>query len=88
MIWMFAGRNNIFQWATGLSFGTFNIYHRHVARVATLQAIIHSFGYTVLYKAYYPGEYGEEMKEKWFYLGVVVCETDSYLCSSTLLTLM
>lgn len=48
-IWMFAGRNNIFIWVTGWSFGTFNIFHRHVARAATLQAIVHGISYTVLY---------------------------------------
>lgn len=33
---------------TGWHFGTFNNFHRWIARVATLQAVIHSIGYTVL----------------------------------------
>jgi len=49
LVWMFSGRNNIFVWATGWSFATFNVFHKHVARVATLQAIMHSIGYTVHY---------------------------------------
>lgn len=49
LIWMFGGRNNIFIWLTGWQFSTFNLFHRHLARVATVQAIIHSFGYTVYY---------------------------------------
>ncbi|PKK49623.1 hypothetical protein CI102_9866 [Trichoderma harzianum] len=49
LMWMFSGRNNIFIWLTGWSFSTFNLFHRHIARIATLQAIIHSVGYTVFY---------------------------------------
>jgi ferric-chelate reductase len=49
LIWLFGGRNNIFLWATGWSFASFNIFHRHVARVATLQAVVHSVLYIVMY---------------------------------------
>lgn len=45
---MFSGRNNIFLWLTGWSFSTFNIFHRNVARIATIQAIVHSIGYTAI----------------------------------------
>lgn len=48
LLWLFAGRNDIFLWLTGWSFGTFNIFHRYVARVVTAEAIIHSIGYTAL----------------------------------------
>lgn len=51
-IWMFAGRNNIFIWATGWNFGSFNVFHRHIARAAMVQAIVHSIAYTVLYTKY------------------------------------
>jgi hypothetical protein len=47
-LWMFAGRNNIFLWLTGWSFATFNIFHRHIARWATLCAIVHSINWSVL----------------------------------------
>jgi hypothetical protein len=47
---MFSGRNNIFLWATGWDYATFNVFHRHIARVATLEAIVHSTAYTVLYR--------------------------------------
>jgi hypothetical protein len=40
--------NNILIWLTGWGFGTFNTFHRWIARVATVQAILHSIGYTVL----------------------------------------
>jgi ferric-chelate reductase len=45
---MFSGRNNIFLWATGWSFSTFNTFHRHVARIAVFEAIVHSVGWSVL----------------------------------------
>ena len=48
-MWIFAGRNNIFIWATGWQFSTFNLFHRHVARIATIQAIVHSIGYTAFF---------------------------------------
>lgn len=41
-------RNNILMWLTGWDFGTYNNFHRWVARIATVQAIIHSIGYTLL----------------------------------------
>lgn len=47
-LWMFSGRNNIILWATGWRFSTFNIFHRHIARIATVEAIVHSIGYTVM----------------------------------------
>ncbi|KAI9150852.1 ferric-chelate reductase [Paramyrothecium foliicola] len=48
LIWLFGMRNNVVIWLTGWSFGTYTNFHRWVARVATLQAIIHSVGYTAL----------------------------------------
>lgn len=49
LMFLFGGRNNILIWATGWSFATFNVFHRHVARVATLQAVVHSILYGVIY---------------------------------------
>lgn len=49
LLWIFAGRNNIFLWATGWSFTTFNIFHRHVAVVATVQAVVHTLLYGVMF---------------------------------------
>ncbi|OBR10496.1 Ferric reductase like transmembrane component [Colletotrichum higginsianum IMI 349063] len=48
IIWLFGMRNNLLMWLTGWDFGTYNNFHRWVARVATLQAVIHSVGYVVL----------------------------------------
>ncbi|KAJ5160996.1 hypothetical protein N7492_006388 [Penicillium capsulatum] len=49
LLWLFGGRNNVLIWATGWSFATFNVFHRHVARVATLQGVVHSFLYLAIY---------------------------------------
>lgn len=49
LLFLFGGRNNILIWATGWSFATFNVFHRHVARIATLQAVAHSVLYLVIY---------------------------------------
>ncbi|KKA28416.1 hypothetical protein TD95_003190 [Thielaviopsis punctulata] len=48
LIWLFGLRNNLLLWLTGWDFGAYNNFHRWVARVSTVHAIIHSVGYTVL----------------------------------------
>ncbi|KAI9730324.1 MAG: hypothetical protein M1818_008227 [Claussenomyces sp. TS43310] len=48
MIWLFGTHNNFLLWITGWDFATFNNFHRWVARVATLEAIVHAIAYTVL----------------------------------------
>ncbi|KAF4951396.1 hypothetical protein FSARC_12926 [Fusarium sarcochroum] len=48
LIWLFGMRNNLLMWLTGWDFGTYNNFHRWVARIATAQAIIHSVGYSIL----------------------------------------
>lgn len=48
LIWLFGMRNNFVLWVTCWDFGTFNNFHRWIARIATLQAVIHSVGYTWL----------------------------------------
>ncbi|KAG9253709.1 ferric reductase like transmembrane component-domain-containing protein [Emericellopsis atlantica] len=46
LLWLFGMRNNVVLWLTGWDFGTSNNFHRWVARVATVQAVVHSAGYT------------------------------------------
>ncbi|KAG6010043.1 hypothetical protein E4U21_000485 [Claviceps maximensis] len=48
VMWLFGMRNNAAIWLTGWDFGTCNNFHRWIARIATLQAVVHSVGYTVL----------------------------------------
>ena len=46
LVWLFGMRNDVLMWLTGWGFGTYNAFHRWAARVATLQAVVHSVGYT------------------------------------------
>ncbi|KAF5637720.1 ferric-chelate reductase [Fusarium sp. NRRL 52700] len=48
LIWLFGMRNNAVIWLTGWDFKTYNNFHRWVGRIATLQAVIHSIGYTII----------------------------------------
>ena len=48
LIWTFGVRNNTLLWLTGWDFATYNNFHHWVARVATVQAVVHSIAYTVL----------------------------------------
>ncbi|QUC17386.1 uncharacterized protein UV8b_01627 [Ustilaginoidea virens] len=48
IVWLFGMRNNVAIWLTGWDFGTYNNFHRWVARISTAQAVVHSIGYTVL----------------------------------------
>ncbi|CAG8953908.1 hypothetical protein HYFRA_00010869 [Hymenoscyphus fraxineus] len=76
LIWAFGIRNNTLLWLTGWDFATYNNFHRWVARVATVEAVVHSVAYTVLifengtwttawqvYADYYQG--------RWFVAGVL-----------------
>lgn len=48
LVWLFGMRNDALIWMTGWGFGTYNAFHRWVARVATAQAVVHSLGYTYM----------------------------------------
>lgn len=52
MLWLFSSRNNVISWITGWKQPTLNMFHRHVARACTLEAIVHSVAYTVWYLNY------------------------------------
>ncbi|KAG4440540.1 hypothetical protein IFR05_003956 [Cadophora sp. M221] len=69
VMWMFSGRNNIFLWATGWEFSTFNLFHRHVARIATLQAAIHSIGWTVIELKSGKAFYASDWTQQYWYMG-------------------
>ncbi|KAG9600986.1 putative plasma membrane ferric-chelate reductase, partial [Aureobasidium melanogenum] len=76
LIWIFAGRNNVFLWMTGLSYQTFNIYHRHIARAGTILAIVHSAVYTWLFVEFEGWVmFRRELTQLWLLLGVVATIT-------------
>ena len=80
IFWLFGIRNNVLLWITGWEFATFNRFHRWVARVSTLEAILHSIFYTVY--AFYEGgyeEYAESWLEEYWYTGVIATITMSLI---------
>ncbi|PIA94397.1 Ferric/cupric reductase transmembrane component 2 [Cercospora beticola] len=46
MVWVFASRNNPIMWLTGWSFATFTRFHRLVARICVIHAVVHSVAWT------------------------------------------
>ena len=48
LVWLFGMRNDFLMWLTGWGFGTYNACHRWISRVATVQAVVHSLGYTLM----------------------------------------
>ena len=73
LLWLFASRNDVFLWLTGWNYATFNTFHRWVARIVTLHAIIHGIGHTVT--KYWDGgaaELAADYKERYFWCGVIV----------------
>ncbi|RCK65216.1 putative ferric reductase transmembrane component [Candida viswanathii] len=67
LIILFAGRNNFLQWLTGINFGTFITFHRHIARVMFSLVIVHAVTYTILLK----GRYTREIQDEYLYWGII-----------------
>ncbi|ANB10920.1 Fre3p [Sugiyamaella lignohabitans] len=70
---VFAGRNNLLIYITGWEMNTFNVFHKWVARMTAMQAVIHSIGYTIEYvqEDYYTEYFSGEPGTAWFIWGVV-----------------
>ncbi|KAH7417787.1 ferric reductase like transmembrane component [Cadophora sp. MPI-SDFR-AT-0126] len=69
---LFAGRNNPLIWLTGLSQTTCLTFHRWAARVATVQAVVHSIIYT--YLDFWGGgsaKYYANVKLPYYYWGII-----------------
>ncbi|KAK5995390.1 Ferric/cupric reductase transmembrane component B-like protein [Cladobotryum mycophilum] len=56
-VFLFGGRGNLLLFATGWSYRTFNIFHRWVSIILTIEGIIHG----VAFSAYYVTEQGWEV---------------------------
>lgn len=65
---LFAGRNNVLIAVTGWSQTAFLTFHRWAARVAALQAVVHSVVYTMSYLEPGSGGYVAEAAKP-FYVG-------------------
>ena len=69
LIWLFAGRNNILLWSTNWSRSTFLLLHRWIARIFTLQVLLHSIIAVILYKA--EGTYAQAIKSPYWIWGIL-----------------
>ncbi|KAL1405332.1 hypothetical protein Q8F55_008961 [Vanrija albida] len=78
LLWAFAGRNDILIWLTGWSYSGCNLFHRWVARVATIQAIIHSAAYT-WFEIQQEGTMADMFAEQYWATGVFATVTMSLL---------
>ncbi|KAF2162652.1 hypothetical protein M409DRAFT_68952 [Zasmidium cellare ATCC 36951] len=81
IIWLFATRNDPLLWLTGWSFASFSHFHRWTARAATLLAIAHGIGYSVIHG--WEGEYKMVWKMELWYCGVISVISMSLLVGSS-----
>lgn len=82
---LIGGRNNFLQWLTRWHFSVFITYHRWIARVVVLLAVIHSINYTELYVI--RGVYKRRWKALWFNHGVLATMCGGLICFQGLLFL-
>ncbi|PNS18890.1 hypothetical protein CAC42_5429 [Sphaceloma murrayae] len=66
---LFAGRNNVLLYVTNWSHSTFMLLHRWIARILTVQIIIHSVLEVEMYRN--SGSYSSEVKEPYWIWGTV-----------------
>lgn len=69
LVILFSGRNNVLLWLTNWSHSTYMLLHRWVARVFTLQVVLHSILEFILYKR--KGSVDAEQKEPYWIWGIV-----------------
>ena len=69
LVILFSGRNNILLWCTNWSHSTYMLLHRWVARIFTLQIVVHSITELVLYQDM--GELATEQVQPYWIWGIV-----------------
>jgi predicted ferric reductase len=72
VVFVFAQRNDPLLWITGWSFVTYNRFHRWVARLCMMLAIVHSVSYSVYTYRAGEGLYAASWVEEYWYCGVIV----------------
>ncbi|KAF2170434.1 hypothetical protein M409DRAFT_19255 [Zasmidium cellare ATCC 36951] len=82
IIWIFATRNDPFLWLTGWSYASFSQFHRWAARTATLLAIAHGAGYSIIDG--WEGAYHEAWQKEFWYCGAISVISMSVLIGSSL----
>ena len=78
LLFLFAGRNNILLWMTDWSHSTFLLLHRWIARIFTLQVLVHSI--VSLVKIVDTGMYSMEVVKSYWIWGVVATLAVVILC--------
>lgn len=69
LVILFAGRNNVLLWLTNWSHATYLLLHRWIARIFTLQVVLHSILEVELYR--HLGSYKEELVQEYWIWGIV-----------------
>lgn len=78
LLFLFAGRNNILLWLTNWSHSTYLVLHRWVARIFTVQVLIHSV--VSLAKYVQTGMYSMEIVKPYWIWGIVATISVVILC--------
>lgn len=69
LVILFSSRNNVLLWLTGFSHSTYVLLHRWLARIFTLQVILHSIAELVVYLDM--DRYDEESLQEYWIWGIV-----------------
>jgi hypothetical protein len=78
LVFLFAGRNNFLLWITNWSHSTFLLLHRWIARIFTLQVLLHSI--VSLAKYLQTGMYSMENTKPYWIWGIVATMCVVVLC--------
>ncbi|ORY28146.1 ferric reductase like transmembrane component-domain-containing protein [Naematelia encephala] len=73
LLWVLAGRNDIILWVTGWSYTSANLFHRWVARMTVVEAIIHSAAWTWIEREYLAEEFAEQYWATGVFATVCMC---------------
>ncbi|KAK9380623.1 ferric reductase like transmembrane component-domain-containing protein [Kockiozyma suomiensis] len=84
---LFAGRNNFLIWATGWSYQTFMVYHRWIARVMYINAVLHSVGYTAYSLHYGRENYITSFEDAYWNWGVAATVIGGFIILQAIYTL-
>ncbi|CAN3364243.1 ferric/cupric reductase transmembrane component 2 [Diutina catenulata] len=80
---LFAGRNNFLQWLTGCSYASFIVWHKWVARIFTIEILIHTGAWSVSLD----DRVNEEFKELYVIGGTFAFIAMFFLCIQAILYL-
>lgn len=85
LLLLFGGRNNFLQWVTGWKFSTMITFHRWIARIVVLLAVIHACCFSVAFQL--RGTYKASMKKEYVMWGIAAVVAGGCICFQGLLFL-